>query len=297
MRQHLNDHNTEFNNQHTELLLKKYLSTNNELELTKQSLQNTNQDLQNTNLELQKTKEALKVSNEMIETLDEKLTNCIDEKNEFQEKVKEMKNDNTLQIKKCFTAIEKAMNATFENLKVVESFDALLPLLDEDNYKIKAETEAAEANTVEYSGQQYHFVKLPILSYETRMENVLHSMDVGRVYHVNENECYFKLKIKENGYENHNLHAQFYHDLNLFQRSYAKYIMYYGEEICLLDLDGYQLSFKINGYQDQKCSLYLYHTIAGCNKHLLLLSTWNNVNWVNHKSSSSSEILFHLVKN
>jgi len=292
MRQHLNDHNTEFNNQHTELLLKKYLSTNNELELTKQSLQNTNQDLQNTNLELQKTKEALKDSNAMIKTLDEKLTNCIDEKNELQEKVKEMKDDDTLQIKNCFTAIEKAINA-------VKSFDTHLPLLNEDNYK-KAVTEAAEANTVEYSGQQYHFVKqnVPILSYETRMENVLHSMDVGRVYHVNENECYFKLKIKENGDENHNLHAQFHHDLNYFQQNYAAYIMYYGEEICVLDLSGYQLNIKINGYQDQNCSLYLYHTKAGCNKRLLPLITWNeNVNWVNHKSSSSSEILFHLVKN
>ena len=90
MRQHLDEHNTKFNNFHTELLLNKYHLTNNELELTKQDLrktnlelQRTNKDLKNTNLQLQKTKKALEESNEKINALDEKLINCIGEKYEY----------------------------------------------------------------------------------------------------------------------------------------------------------------------------------------------------------------------
>ena len=236
MRQHLDEHNTIFNNFHTELLLNNYQLTNNELESTKQSLQKTkqelqktnlelqktNEDLKNTNLELQETKEALEESNEKINALDEKLIKCIGEKNEFEEKMMKMKNIETLQLQKCFTSIEESITVRDHEIKPIGTFETLLPLLDENDYLIHCK-QAKEKHTPEYNGQQYNFISQQhnniALSYEERMGNLLQSMDVGHVYHVNEKECYFKLKIKKNVDENYYLYFDF-HNVRSIQQSW-----------------------------------------------------------------------------
>lgn len=124
-------------------------------------------------------------------------------------------------------------------------------------------------------------------------------MNVGYVFHVNENECYFKLKIKENGDENYNLCVRFYSNVKSLQQSNRNYLVFGSDKLCLFDCDGYVLYIRNNyrGYQERNSSIYLYHTKTGCNKRSFSCdNTWNdNMNWVNHKSSSN-EILFHLVK-
>lgn len=144
MRQHLDKHNTKFNNLHTELLLNKYQRTNKELESTKQSLQKTN-------LELYETKEALKESNEKIKTLDDKLTKCIVEKKEFEERVNKMRDIETLQIQKCIKSIADQLKQT-ENMILNGNFETLLPLLSEENYQQSCSRAEEKVVKVEYKG-------------------------------------------------------------------------------------------------------------------------------------------------
>ena len=154
MRKDLNEHNTAYNNRHTELLLHKYLATNSELIETKEELKDTKQEIIETKQELGQAKETIRKLEEIVDDLKESTANST---------------------QKCFQVIEKSTNLIAENiingrntrtdpLLIPKTFEDLLPLLNEDDFKnfvdIHRVEEIEKIETIEYNAQKYEFKKL-----------------------------------------------------------------------------------------------------------------------------------------
>ena len=96
MRQDLKEHDTIYNDRHTELLLHKYLATSNELVHTKKELEETKLTISKTNKELSKTKEELKrmkrpMTTNKLHTENENLVKSPNESKDKKHEVKRMK--------------------------------------------------------------------------------------------------------------------------------------------------------------------------------------------------------------
>ena len=125
------------------------------------------------------------------------------------------------------------------------------------------------------------------------MEKILHEMNKGEIYKINDKQLFFKLQMNKN-------HQKFwiiYHNnVRSFQRNYPNYVVHENDRLALLDYDDhYELHLQIPTYVGNNSQFYLFNMKEGDKKCLLTYGMNNNIQWDKYKSNNN-EVLFYLKK-
>jgi len=193
-----------------------------------------------------------------------------------------------------------------------KTFQALLPLLNEDEYKkyvqnlpIKRVEQVEQMETIEHNEHKYEFNELnnlmkttiPIqMTFEQRMENLLESMVEGELYRSNK-EIYFKLQCNHNQIKL--LRVFFYNGVKKLQNNYDKtYQLLHGNEhlVTLCKNASLYLHLDIEGINESNSSIFIYQTKQKLEKVKLKWNSEQTFNW-NDYNNGENYILFLLARN
>jgi len=113
----------------------------------------------------------------------------------------------------------------------------------------------------------------------------------GQLYYLNEDECFFKLKLKKN---DQSLYIRLTEDLTCYR--YHKRNEFENEDIALMDYSCYHLHVSIRKYDDNNSKCFLIDTKRSGNNRLLVYGYGDkNVGWNDYKDANDC-VLFYFTK-
>ena len=260
---HLEHHEKEFNTIHTKLLFK-------ELRKTKEQLLTTTNIAQKTENELQVMKEQLltttriaeETRNELIKTKEE--LDCVKEKM----KQKEIKIEERCVVKPNPATAPKVPSLKAK-VKVVDVAQLMGELVQPNPSRTTQQT------------------------YAEKIHLVFNEIDIGQLFHINDNECFFKLRLQRNDQEFVIYHVD---DVTCYRNDHTKFK---NDVVALQDRSslGYSLFVAIEKYYRNNCRCYVIN-VKECGKNRLLEhGDWKvDIRWELYKNKND-EVIFYFKKN
>jgi len=298
----LESHALTFNYKHTELLLSKYLSTQNELK---------------------EVRHELNESRKILHSLDQKLNGYEIENQMLKDKVdqlaKESVDVHSKNSQTCLNLIDKSTDILSRSISTIvdevsksieldtpegKPFSKILPLIhrqDCEEYEIKfPRVPIVDIREIVFDGAVYNFEKLrkiqekyisqQLFLYKDRMNHLLNLMQIGHIYQSNQYfYCTFRLPDEKK------LFVTFHKDIENLHHNHAGILIFGNNHTCLLNTyDNYQLYLQIEGYST-KASLACLYNVNREQQLLLKYGVFNEICWQNYKTRSN-DILLHIKK-
>lgn len=302
----MDEHTTSFNNFHTQLLLQMQTNSN---------IKDLKDQLQSTKTELMSTKEILKTQQFELETTKRelfetklKLEQTMEQLKQSKEDVKTKENQLNFQQKNIQQRVEKGLMLNHQISEVFATFNLkqdLTPakLFKSLNTKEKKElvTQITSIEPVEINEIKLDFQKVNELVqnlnilYEEKYQLLLHKMNNGQIYHIDNKQLIFKLHLQEN-YQT--LWINHYNNINETARSCLNMLVMMNDQLVLLnDKDHcfHSIVLQIPNYNNYNSKCYLYHKNTNKKDFLLKYSSNNLYNVENYKTTSN-EVLFYITK-
>ena len=278
---HLEKHENEFNTTHTKLLLKELVDTKkqllattkiaqkteNEFQVTKEQLLTTTKIAQKTENEIQLMKEQLLTTTRIAEETRDELIKTKEELDRVKEELKQKK--------------EKV-----EGRCVVKPNPATVPKVP----SLKVEVKVVDVARLMGELVQPNPPQTTRQTYAEKIQRVFNEIKQGQLFHINDNECFFKLRIQQN-------HRWFYfHHVNDVTR-YRYNTKFANDVVALNDSSWYVLCVAIEKYGEKNCRSYVIN-VKECGKnHLLKHGNDGNgdIRWEFYKNKND-DVIFYFNK-
>ena len=298
--------------------------TQNELKDTKSKLETTTKIAEETQNELKDTKSKLETTTKIAEETQNKLK---DTKSKLETTTKiaeetqnELKNTKS-KLEATTTELEIAKKDIVElETRFEQQQNEIIPLIHKSTeiisqQLIKVPTESPEKifkyflNTLEEPTQltnqppiqtkekKYSFFEFNKLlqqqTYAEKLNRVFNEINEGQLFHINDNECFFKLRIQQN---NRGFFISHVNDVTRYRNNFTKFT----NDVVTLD-DGwswYDLLFvAIEKYDDVNCRSYVIN-VKECGKNRLLEyggDCNDDIKWELYKNKND-EVIFYFNK-
>ena len=256
---HLEKHEQDFNTTHTKLLFKELRKTKEQLLATTKIAEKTQSELKDTKSKLETTtKLAEDAQRELVKT--KKELDCVKE----EMKTRQEKIEERYVAKPNPTTAPKVPSLKVE-VKIVDV--------------VRLMGELVQPNPPQTTQQ----------TYAEKIHRVFNEIDEGQLFHINDNECFFKLRIQQN-------HQRFYIDY-VDDVTRCRNLTKFTNDVVTLqeDILGYYLYVAIEKYDDVNCQSYVIN-VKECGKnHLLEHGGYNNIRWGLYKNKNH-EVIFYFKK-
>ena len=135
---------------------------------------------------------------------------------------------------------------------------------------------------------------LQLQTYAKKIHRVFNEIDEGQLFHINHNECFFKLRLQQNYRRFYIYHRD---DVTRYRNNFTKFA---NDVIALNDYGsswGYELFVAIEKYDEKNCRCYVIN-VKECGKNRLLKhgGGWNeDIRWELYKNKND-EVIFYFNK-
>ena len=243
--------------------------TENELQLTKEQLLTTTKIAQKTENELQLMKEQLltttriaeETRNELIKTKELESDRVKEQMKQKKEKIEE----------KC---VVKSNPATTHKVSLLKAEVKVVDV-------VRLMGELVQSNPPQTTRQ----------TYAEKLQLVFNEIDEGQLFHINDNECFFKLRIRRNDRRFHIYHVD---DVTRCRNNLTKFT----NDVVTLDdyLSCYGLHVAIEKYDVKNCRSYVIN-VKECRENRLLKYGDRNVDirWELYKNKND-DVIFYFNK-
>ena len=128
-------------------------------------------------------------------------------------------------------------------------------------------------------------------TYAEKLQRIFNEIKQGQLFHINDNECFFKLRIQRNDRQFLFQHVD---DVTRYRNEYTKFT---NDVVVLNDSSWvYYLHVAIEKYDDVNCRSYVVN-VKECRKNRLLEYGWNDdIRWELYKNKND-EVIFYFNKN
>ena len=275
---HLEKHENEFNATHTKLLFNEFRKTKEQLLTTTKIAQKTQRELKDTKFKLETKTKELEIAKQYIVELE---TRFEQQHNEIVPLIHKSTEIISQQLIKVQTqSPEKIFKSTLNTLEEPTQLKIQPPI-----------------QTKEKKYSFFEFNKLILQTYAEKLRLVFNEIEQGQLFHINDNECFFKLRIQRN-------HRQFlFQHVDDVTRYRNKDTEFTNDVITLQDYDRSwyfycHLYVEIEKYDDVNCRSYVIN-VKECGKNRLLkYGDWNgneDIRWELYKNKNN-EVIFYFNK-
>ena len=322
---HLQHHENEFNATHTKLLFKELRKTKEQLESTTKIAQKTQTELQDTKSKLESTtKTAQKTQTELQDTkLKLETTTKIAQKTQSELKDTKSKLEATTKLaKETQTELQDTKSKLETTTKLAKETQRELKDTKEELDRVKEELKTKKKKVEERCVVKPNPATAPKVSslkaevkivdvarlmgelvqpnpsrttqqtYAEKINRVFNEIDEGQLFHINDNECFFKLRIQQN-------HQRFYIDY-VDDVTRCRNLTKFTNDVVALNgrLYGYSLYVAIEKYDDVNCRSYVIN-VKEYGKNRLLKHGFDcnyDIRWELYKNKND-EVIFYFKKN
>ena len=259
---HLENHEKEFNTTHTKLLFK-------ELRKTKEQLLATTKIAENAQSELKDTKSKLEATTKLAKDTQRELIKTKEELDILKE---EMKTKEKKIEERC---VVKPNPATAHKVSLMKA-------------------EVKVVNVARLMGElvQPNPPRTTQQTYAEKIQRVLNEINEGQLFHINDNECFFKLRIQQNYRK---FCIQHVDDVTRYRNKFTEFT---NDVVALNDLSScYQLYVAIEKYDKKNCRSYVIN-VKECGKNRLLKYAGGcnvDIRWELYKNGNN-EVIFYFKK-
>ena len=300
---HLENHENEFNTTHTKLLFKELRKTKKQLLTTTKIAQKTQTELQDTKSKLESTTKLAKKTQSELKDTKSKLEATTKELEIAKQDIVELETRFEQQHNEIIPLIHKSTEIISQKLIKVQTqqpekiFKSTLNTLVEEPTQL---TSQPPIQTKEKKYSFFEFNKLLLLqtqqTYAEKIQRVLNEINEGQLFHINDNECFFKLRIQRNDRKFTIIHVDDvtrYRNNEEFNRT-----KFTNDVVALNDCSWYDSLFvAIEKYDKKNCRCYVIN-VKECGKnHLLKYGGGCNVDirWELYKNGNH-DVIFYFNK-
>ena len=243
-----------------------------ELRKTKEQLLTTTNIAQKTENELQLTKEQLLITTRIVE----------ETRNELIKTKKELD---------CVKEELKTKKEKIEERCVAKPNPATVPLL-------KAEVKVFDVVRLMGELVQPNPPQTTQQTYAEKLHRVFNEIDEGQLFHINDNECFFKLRLQQNDRQFLISHVD---DVTRYRNKFTKFIndVVALRECRRVEVDRrfcYYLYVAIEKYDEKNCRSYVINVKECRENRLLKHGGWNgDIRWELYKNKND-EVIFYFNK-
>ena len=255
------------------LLLKELLDTKKQLQTTTKIAKKTQNELNDTKSKLETTTTELEIAKKDIVELETR----------FQQQHNEI-----------IPLIHKSTEIISQQLIKVQTqqpetiFKSILNTFEKP-------TQLTSQRPIQTKEKKYSFIEfnklLQLRTYAEKLQLVFNEIDIGQLFHINDNECFFKLRIQRN-----NRKFRIYHvdDVTRYRNEETKFK---NDVITLYDgLFGYHLYVAIEKYDKKNCRSYVIN-VKECGKNRLLKHGRDiDIKWELYENKNN-DVIFYFNKN
>ena len=269
---HLENHENRFNTTHTKLLFKELVDTKKQLQTTTKIAKKTQNELNDTKLKLEATMKELKIAKKDIVELETR----------FEQQHNEI-----------IPLIHKSTEIISQQLIKVQTespetiFKSTLNTFEEP-------TQLTIQPPIQTKEKKYSFFEFNKLlqpqTYAEKLQLVFNEIDEGQLFHINDNECFFKLRIRRN-------HQLFYINHVDDVTRYRNNKTIFTNDVVALNVGGFQLVVAIEKYDEKNCRSYVIN-VKECGKNHLLEHDGDcnvDIKWELYKNKND-EVIFYFNK-
>ena len=256
------------------MLFKEFLNTKKQLETTTKIAQKMQSELKDTKSKLDATTKELEIAKKDIIELETR----------FEQQHNEI-----------IPLIHKSTEIISQKLIKVETespekiFKSTLNTLEETTQlKIQPPIQTKEKK---YSFFEFNKL-LQLQTYAEKLHRVCNEIDEGQLFHINDNECFFKLRLQQNRPKFNIDHVD---DVTRYRNKFTKFK---NDVVTLNDgLFCYHLHVAIEKYDVKNCRCYVVN-VKECGKNRLLKhdGDGNNIRWKLYKNKND-DVIFYFKKN
>ena len=262
---HLEKHEHDFNTTHTKLLFKELRKTKEQLLTTTKLAQKTQSELQDTKLKLETTTKITKETQRELKDTKEELNRVKEQMKTKKEKIEE----------KCVVKPNPATAPKVSWLKAEVKVVSVVRLMGELVQPNPPQTTQQTQQTQQTYAEKIHLV--------------FNEINEGQLFHINDNECFFKLRIQRN----HRVFYIFHVDDVTRYRNKTKFT---NDVVALQECScWYQLYVVIEKYYMNNYRSYVIN-VKECGKNRLKHG-WNgnDIRWELYKNKND-EVIFYFNK-
>ena len=297
---HLEKHENEFNATHTKLLFKELRKTKEQLLTTTKNAQKTQRELKDTKFKIETKTKELEIAKQDIVELE---TRFEQQHNEIVPLIHKSTEIISQQLIKVQTqSPEKIFKSTLNTLEEPTQLKIQPPIqTKEKKYSFfefnKLILQAQKiVDVVQLMGELVQpnpsrTTQQTQQTYAEKLHLVFNEIDEGQLFHINDNECFFKLQLRRN-------HQKFYINHVDGVTGYRNNFTKFANDVVVLDNIGlgYSLRVAIEKYDDVNCRSYVIN-VKECGKnHLLKHGGYkNDIRWELYKYGNN-EVIFYFKK-
>ena len=298
---HLQHHENDFNTTHTKLLLKELLDTKKQLKSTTKLAKETQTELKDTKSKLEATTKELEIAKKDIVELETRFEQQYNEIIPLIHKSTEIISQKLIKVQpQTPEKIFKYFLNTFEEttqLKIqppIQTKEKKYSFFEFNKLILQAQKivdfvrlmgELVQPNPPQTTQQ----------TYAGKLQRVFNEINEGQLFHINDNECFFKLRIQQN---HRKFNINYVDDVTRCRNDRTKF----ANDVVTLcyGLSCYDLSVAIEKY-DVNCRCYVIN-VKECGKnHLLKYGGYNynynyGIRWELYKNNND-EVIFYFNKN
>ena len=286
---HLENHENEFNTTHTKLLFKELRKTKEQLLTTTKIAQKTQTELQDTKSKLESTtKIAQKTQNELQDTK-LKLEATTELAKETQSELKDTKEELDRVKEELKTKKEKV-----EEKCVVKPNPATAPKVS----SLKVEVKIVDVAQLMGELVQPNPPQTTQQTYAEKIQRVFNEINEGQLFHINDNECFFKLRIQQNDRK-----FRIYHFNDVTSDRYNENNTKFANDVVVLHVGwsfewrSYYLYVAIEKYDEKNCRSYVVNVKEyGKNRLLKYVGCNEDIRWELYKNKNN-DVIFYFKKN
>ena len=263
-----------------ELLDTKKQLTQRELKDTKSKLETTTKLSQDTQRELKDTKLKLEATTKELEIVKKDIV-------ELETRFEQQHNEIIPLIHKSIEIISQQL-IKVQTQQPEEIFKSTLNTLEEP-------TQLTIQPPIQTKEKKYSFFEfnklLQLQTYAEKINRVFNEIDEGQLFHINNNECFFKLRLRQN-------HRQFIiKHVDDVTRYRNKGTIFINDVVVLEDRSWYcHLYVEIEKYDKNNCRCYVIN-VKECGKNRLLRYGNNeDIKWELYKNENH-DVIFYFNKN
>ena len=299
---HLENHEHEFNTTHTKLLFKELRKTKKQLLTTTKIAQKTQTELQDTKLKLESTTKLAKKTQSELKDTKSKLEATTKELEIAKQDIVELETRFEQQHNEIIPLIHKSTEIISQKLIKVQTQQPEKIFKSTLNTLVEEPTQLTSQPPIQTKGKKYSFFEFNKLiqlqtqqTYAEKLHRVFNEInDEGQLFHINDNECFFKLRLQQNYRNFVILHVD---DVTRYRNNFTKF----ANDVVTLQEDErgfYCLDVAIEKYDEKNCRSYVIN-VKECGKnHLLRYGDDCNVDirWELCKNGND-DVIFYFKKN
>ena len=299
---HLQHHENDFNTTHTKLLLKEFLDTKKQLKSTTKLAEETQTELQDTKLKLEATTKELEKAKKDIVELETRFEQQHNEIIPLIHKSTEIISQKLIKVQtQSPEEIFKYFLNTFEEttqLKIqppIQTKEKKYEFFEFNKLILQAQK---IVDVVRLMGElvQPNPSRTTQQTYAEKIQRVFNEINEGQLFHINDNECFFKLRLQRN-YRKFRINHR--DDVTDYRNEDTEFT---NDVVALNDGrssggSGYELHVAIEKYDMNNCRSYVIN-VKECGKnHLLKYGYGYNVDirWELYKNKND-EVIFYFNK-